>query len=286
MQLGFVFVNYNGSSDSIAAVRSLQQSDRFETFRIVIVDNASADEHINAINAALGNLSNVHLYRSNQNLGYFPALNAGIEYLRANHPEADHLIIGNNDLLFAPDFYQQLEKKADVLAICPVVSPDVVTEGGVHQNPHVISKISPLREIVYDFYHSSYLAAKLVTGMAKLTHKFTDRKDEEQHDVAQYIYQGHGSVYILTPLFFQHWKKLWAPTFLMSEEFFLAVQLMQKDMRVYYEPAIQVVHRCHASMGKLPGKKVWGFSQTAHREYRRHVDIWGKITVPKETLGQ
>jgi GT2 family glycosyltransferase len=110
--------------------------------------------------------------------------------------------------------------------------------------------------------------------LAKLTQRFTDRKDEQQHAVAQEIRQGYGACYILTPKFFEHFDELWAPTFLMYEEFFLAKQLEDKGFKTYYEPRIMVTHHCHASTGTLPGKFRWQLSKQAHKEYRKYVKVW------------
>lgn len=103
-------------------------------------------------------------------------------------------MIGNNDLVFPSDFFQQLDKCQSVLDEYPVVSPNIRMVNGVPQNPHVIHRISKVREFVYDLYYSSYWLAGLIVLVAKWTHSFTDRKDEQQHAIAQEIHQGYRHV--------------------------------------------------------------------------------------------
>ena len=107
-----------------------------------------------------------------------------------------------------------------------------------------------------------------------MSKKITDRKDEEQHNIAQTIYQGYGACYILGPLFFKYFDQLWAPSFLMGEEFFLSKQLERINMKVYYEPVIKVYHQEHASVKNVPKKKMWEFSREAHKIYRKYVKSW------------
>ena len=207
------------------------------------------------------------------NAGYFGGLNIGIKYIRSNYKGCDHIVVGNNDLIFSIDLFCSLYKNKDKFSRYPVISPDIVTLDGFHQNPHVVERISKFREIIYDIYQYNYYLACLIKKIAKATQSFTDRKDEQQHEVAQEIYQGYGACYILGPLFFQHFEELWAPTFLMHEEFFLSKQLESKGFRIYYEPSISVQHHWHATMDKVPSKKRWEMARDAHKVYRKYLKI-------------
>jgi GT2 family glycosyltransferase len=237
------------------------------------VDNKSDDANRVALRELGATCSNVDLIFNDENIGYFPGLNVGLKYLRDRYPAIDYIVVGNNDLVFPPEFSSRLHDNLRCLESHAVISPDIVTVDGVHQNPHVIAAISKRRELIYDLYYSSYVFAKIIGKVAKLTRVVTDRHDEQHWRIARPIYQGHGACYILTPIFFRHFEELWAPSFLMGEEFFLSKQLSDKGMQVYYEPAIQVVHHWHASVGNIPSKKIWEISREAHKTYRKYVRI-------------
>lgn len=273
MKVYFVVTNYNNSSFTVELYKSLCKAYNETEFSLIVSDNNSSIEH-KKILENLQSENNCFVLFNELNVGYFEGLNIGIRYARKNLGNADYYVIGNNDLVFPADFGKQLSSCEDVLQKYPVVSPNIRMLDGTPQNPHVISAISKKREFVYDLYHSSYIMAGLIVRLAKLTHKFTDRKDEQQHAVAQEIYQGYGACYILTPQFFEHFNELWAPTFLMYEEFFLSKQLEQKGFKTYYEPRIRVTHHCHASTGTLPGKYRWQLCRDAHKEYRKYVKVW------------
>lgn len=268
----FIATNFNNSEYSRLYIESIEKLG-LNRFHIILVDNDSDKEDLESLKKLSDN-PNVTVIYNDKNSGYFPGLNIGIDFVRENFTDVSYYVIGNNDIIFDLDFEEQLSSKGRVLSKYPVVSPNISTMDGLHQNPHVIARISKIREVVYDVYHFNYHLAKLIVWLAKVTHRFTDRKDELQYNVGQEIYQGYGACYILTPKFFELFDRLWSPTFLMYEEFFLAKQLEEKGYKTYYEPGIHVLHHCHASTGRLPGKFRWEISKNAHKEYRKYVKIF------------
>jgi GT2 family glycosyltransferase len=274
MKIGFVFTNFNNSKYTREAVESLMGNEHDDECLITIVDNKSNENEVKLLKELKSDFPVIHLILNEQNLGYFKGLNVGINYLRDNHEDISYVVIGNNDLIFMPDFIRSISLNNKIFEKYPVISPDLITLDGVHQNPHVIAEISKFREFIYDMYHTSFIIALFVNFIAKVTKKLTDRKDEEQFNIPQTIYQGYGACYILGPLFFEHFHELWAPTFLMGEEYFLSRQLENKKMKVFYEPNIKVIHQEHASMSKIPKKKMWEFSRESYKIYRKYVKTW------------
>lgn len=272
MKLGFIFTNYFSCEHSEKVIKSLSQLETFQQHLIIIVDNNSDEKNKQILTQLALDYSNVKIIFNNDNIGYFRGLNIGINFLKENYQDIEVLIIGNNDLVFPKNFYEQLSNKRYLLDTIPVISPNIITADGEHQNPHVIAKISFFREVMYDLYYSNFFIAKLIKQIAHVTKRFTDRSDEEQFDKAQFIYQGHGSCYILGPTFFEHFKELFSPTFLMSEEFFLSYQLNTKKFQIFYEPSIEIQHSWHSSINNLPKKKMWQIARDAHRVYRKYVN--------------
>ncbi len=274
MQIGFVVTNYNSSNYTNELVNSLNKFNQSLAYPIVIVDNNSDDNNIVELKLLKEKYSNVHVIFNKINHGYFRGLNIGINYIKDTFKDITHLVVGNNDLIFSEGFIVSILNKSELFFKYPVISPNIITLDNEHQNPHVIEKISKFRELVYDIYYSSYFLAKTIKKIAQLTKGFTDRKDEEQHEIAQSIYQGYGACYILGPLFFENFDLLWAPTFLMGEEFFLSKQLESKNFKVYYEPTIVIKHQLHSSMNNVPSKKIWQIARESHKEYRKYVNVW------------
>ncbi len=272
--IAFIFTNYNNSKITLQLVDSLSLNESWDNYTIIIVDNDSNEENISLLKENLGLKRNIHLIFNNENIGYFAGLNLGLDYLYGNMKNITLVVIGNNDLLFPKNFFSTITKNFEIFSIYPVISPDIITLDGFHQNPHVVKKISKLRELIYDLYFSNYFFAKIIKKLAKLTNPITDRRDEEQFDIPQSIYQGYGACYILGPIFLKKFKKLWAPTFLMGEELFLSKQLEDKNYKIYYEPSIKVTHQLHSTMSQVPNKKIWEIARSSHKIYREYVKIW------------
>lgn len=273
MRISYVCTNYNNSSYTREAVCSLSKNDGHR-FRVVVVDNNSDEENVEALKELARDFQEVELILNRENVGYFRGLNLGIKYLRSSHPDINLIVVGNNDLVFPADFADSIRENLSTFEKYAVVSPDIETLDGVHQNPHVIRKIGKLREFVYDLYYSNYHLAIAIRHLAKLTRSFSTRPDQTRYDIAQEIYLGLGACYVLGPVFFSHFEELWAPTFLMHEEYFLSEQLSEKGLHIFYEPSIRVMHHFQAATGTLNNRKAWAIARDAHKVRRHYVKIF------------
>lgn len=275
MHYAYICTNYNNAHFTWDAVRTINAGTHPPAC-IVVVDNQSEAKDIEQLKALEREYVNVELVLNPENIGYFPGLNTGIDRMRALDPSVTTMVVGNNDLAFPEDFGERLAEVISDAADRPVISPFIETLDGMPQNPHVVSGIGRARELVYDLYYANYHLAKLIRAVARRTQKVTDRRDEEGHATAQYIYQGHGSCYVLTPAFFREFGQLWAPTFMMGEEFFLSRQLSERGYMTYYDPRIRIRHRCNGAIENVPAQRMWRLARDAHRVYRRYVKPWNR----------
>ena len=275
MKIGYVCTNYNNSGFTRAAIASLLGGTRPGDVRIVVVDNKSSDADVAGLRAIEREFAAVDMLLNPTNDGYFPGLNAGIARLRTAHPAIEHVVIGNNDLVFPDDFVETLERHRDVLDAWAVVAPDIVRADGFHQNPHVLHPIGAFRRLMWDVYYLSRSTAFAIKHAARLSKRVTAREEmhvsHALHYTAGPIEQGFGACYILGPMFFQHFTKLHAPTFLMHEEFFLTEQVRTIGQSVYFDPRFKVHHHDHATTDRLPSRRRWEMARDAHRVYKGYV---------------
>lgn len=273
-KIGFVLINFNNAVYTRQAIDSLSAQPGRNNCIVVIVDNGSEKMDVDKLAEIKKDYPSIHIYNNRSNVGYFNGLNIGIRYLRENVSGLNYVVVGNNDLVFPPDFISSIYDNLKIINKYAVIAPNIITLDGIHQNPHAIKKLSKFREILLDLYHVNYYLAKVMYKIGVATKKYTSRKDQEQHEIAQTIHQGFGACYILGPLFFSHFESLWAPTFLMGEELFLSQQLTSKGLSIYYEPSIIVKHHYHATIDNVPDKKRWEISRESHRIYRKYVKIF------------
>lgn len=268
MKIGFTFTNYNNSRLSIQAAQSIAANHGDCEYEIVLVDNASIDAE-RQILATPGELpARCTVLWNACNVGYFDGLNLGMAALHDRAPHYDAIVIGNNDLVFERDFFDGLKRRSEVLAHQSVVSPDIITLDHEHQNPHVISGVSRFRELVWDLYFSNFMLSRLISWAARQARSVVGRKDHQAHANEGPIYQGYGACYIMTPQFFKKYGRLWSPGFVMGEEFYLARQLATRGEQMYFVPDIPVRHHDHATVSKLPSRRLWEMTRQYHRIYR------------------
>jgi GT2 family glycosyltransferase len=263
MKIGFVATNYNNSHYTVKFVESVLKNAGHEIF-VVIVDNASNEEDKKNLRMICVDHPCVKVINLITNIGYFGGLNEGLKYAKLTYPDHGWIVIGNNDLEFPNDFCNKIAELQDVLKVHAVISPDIITLDGLHQNPHVIKTISAIRLMIYEVYFANYVIGLSVHKIAKWLGVIARRKDMDQWKAAQSIEQGHGSCYVLSPRFFRLFDSLWSPTFMMAEELFLSLQLKEKSEKVFYTPEISVLHHMHGALNAVPRRKRWDMERVAY----------------------
>jgi GT2 family glycosyltransferase len=275
VRIGYVCTSYNNSRLTRDAVASLHAGGHGADVRVVLVDNASTPEHAEVLRATAREFPDVELVTLPENIGYFKGLNTGLRRLREAHPDIEHVVIGNDDVLFPPDFAPTMQRHRAVFDEWAVIAPDLVGLDGIHQNPHVYHPISRARKLVWDVYFSSYAGAVVVRNLARLTRRFTVREENTAastlHLTPGPIEQGYGALYILGPVFFRRLGLFVAPTFVYQEEYFLTEQLATIGQRVYYDPTFKVKHLHHSTMGALPRQRHFRIGRDSHRVYKRYL---------------
>jgi len=106
-----VIVNFNNKRDILRCLYSL----RYERAEIIVVDNKSSDDSIEAIKSKF---KQVKILENEKNIGFAAASNKGIEY--ALRKKADYVLLLNPDTIVEKNFLSSLlKKKADIIS--PVI---------------------------------------------------------------------------------------------------------------------------------------------------------------------
>jgi len=94
--INIVILNWNGRDDTLACLESVEQI-AYPNFRVIVVDNGSTDNSVDAIRAAF---PKVELIETGANLGFSGGNNVGIK--QALELGADHVLLLNNDTVVDP----------------------------------------------------------------------------------------------------------------------------------------------------------------------------------------
>lgn len=100
-RIAIIVLNWNGKEDTLACLDSLQQL-TYANFEIIVVDNGSTDDSIDAIRTRFPHL---YLVATGENLGFAEGNNVGIR--RALERGAELLFLLNNDTTVASDILER-----------------------------------------------------------------------------------------------------------------------------------------------------------------------------------
>jgi GT2 family glycosyltransferase len=264
-KIAFICVNYNDSAITCKYITNILMLKSNFTIKIIIVDNNSNNEDKLRLSDFIIklNLDNVIVLNSEINLGYFKGLNHGLLFAQEKY-NINYFIIGNNDLNFDPNFLIELENStfdSDVL----VIAPDVYTKEGIHENPHILHKVSYFRKIMYKIYFTNYIIAYILSLIYKPKRRHKTYTTEPQN-----IYMGIGALYILTPFFFNFFTKLWDDVFLYGEEALLMGQLRSVNGKTLYLPNLKCLHYGSITTSKLKTRSKYKMEQNSYRIYSKY----------------
>lgn len=263
----FLCVNFNNTICSTKLVKSLEsQKGRLAECSVecIVVDN-STDEHAAADCRALSaGYFWVTYIRAPKNLGYFGGLNYGLSM--TDLADAAYVVICNNDLEFEEDFCEKLigaRYAPNVFSVCP----DVVTADGLHQNPHILKRISWFRRLQFDLYFAHYYASRLLTLILRIVRpvKVSPRQPREGCE----LHMGVGACYVLTREFLKRFNRLNYPFFLYGEEAYISDQIHTAEGILWFDPNLRVSHAESAALSRVPNRTAYEFSQKGYRDYRR-----------------
>jgi GT2 family glycosyltransferase len=120
-RVSVLILQYNNSDKTIKCLESLAVL-RYQNFSVTVIDNASAEHEIQAVEEFIGGRvnSSIHfqLIRNQENLGYAGGNNVGITHAVANG--TDYVLILNNDTVVKEEFLDTMietaqEKKLDIV---------------------------------------------------------------------------------------------------------------------------------------------------------------------------
>jgi GT2 family glycosyltransferase len=268
MKFALVLVSYNSAEETVQMIRSTYAISLPHKLDIIVVDNSESDSYFHKIKSDLVGMPDnveISMYRS-PNEGYFAGLNYGLGKI---HPLTyNYIIIGNNDLVFPRDFFENLEKLA-VPGNTFVIAPDIINREGQHENPRYVCKMSTARKIFYNIYYSNYIVARFLLFLANKL-KFRRRAFANTNN-SQCIHLSMGACYILLPLFFKHYSRLDDRVFLFGEEVLLSNQISSKGGCLYFVAGLVVHHDEHSSVSKLPRKNHYRIQQSSYKIYKEYL---------------
>lgn len=249
----FVVLHYNVIEETKKCVSSIKKCMEDGFFSIVVVDNASLNGSGKELAEFYRNDRQVTVILNDKNEGFARGNNLGISYVRKN-TQSDFVVVLNNDTIILQDVFAQLVEKEWNASHFAVLGPKIITPSGDNQNP-CPKKIQTRQMVLWEFARSFagvFLAALMLENIwlnFKKMIKFILKKDgctgacyKRMQEERQENVKLHGSFWIFSKVFFEHFQGLDARTFLYVEEDILWNHLKNKHLLSVYNPSIKILH--------------------------------------------
>jgi GT2 family glycosyltransferase len=267
-----ITVNTGHEDYTKALVVSLSKLGGFPELSVLIVDNASGDASVAALQKEIAKLTNVRLLVASANLGYFGAARFGAEdYLSRGNSLPDWLIVCNNDVLI--DDKEFLEKlfRHDPLKV-GVIGPRIQTPLKVEQNPHMQQRPGWKKQLGFRLCSSNYraaLARDWLYGKKRSLKSWiggtVPRADPAEDAGLRPIYAAHGAFMIFSRRFFDAGGYFDENLFLNGEEISVAEICRSLRLPVVYDSALSVQHHEHVTVGAHMTRSMFEIHQKSMR---------------------
>jgi GT2 family glycosyltransferase len=263
----FFCVNFNNTVFSRKLVRSLEiQNGRMVDFSVDCIneDNTTNEQEAEGCQSISTGHSWVTYIRAPKNLGYFGGLNYGLSMTEAS--DAAYVVVCNNDVEFEEDFCERLIRATyapNVFSVCP----DVTTPDGLHQNPHILKRISTLRRLQFDFYFAHYYVSRLLFLILRLVRPVKVSPTQPREGCE--LHMGVGACYVLTRAFLIRFKNLTYPFFLYGEEAYISNQIHTAGGILWFDPHLHVRHAESAALSRVPNRTAFEYARKGYRDYKR-----------------
>jgi GT2 family glycosyltransferase len=191
----------------------------------------------------------IQLVAGAQNPGYFGGAALALRQWQARGQIPDWVIVTNDDIRFASDFFKRLAAYAATGVA--VLAPDIVVPiTGLHQNPLYTSKPPAWRIRLLRWLHQHPTIMQLFVGLREFRQHWRKRQ-KPAGTGSRVIYAPHGACIVFSRAYFAAGGNLDYPCFLYGEEFFVAETARRLGLDIRVEPTLQVTHHEHSTTGLL-----------------------------------
>lgn len=255
--IAILVISYRNNSELIAFLQHLAGfPTRQISFTIATANGLEPDQVKALSNATAGLMHNrLRLVAGAQNPGYFGGAALGWRELQLLDRIPDWIIVTNDDIRFAPDFFDQLASTN--AASIAVIAPDIVVPNtGLHQNPLYLSKPPASRLRLLRWLHKHSIVMRLYLLLREFRQFSRRHGNSGSMPTSQNIYAPHGACMVFSRQYFEAGGNLDYPCFLYGEEFFVAEAARRIGLSIQVNPKLRVTHHEHATTGLLPSSSV------------------------------
>ena len=255
--LGIVIVNYNTRERLHDCLQSLH-ANRGVSFVTYVVDNGSTDGSAAMVRQTL---PSVHVIESATNDGYSYANNLGLRAALALDPAPPYVLLLNPDTVLPKDALAKTIEFFKTHSDAGIVGPKLVMADGKLDLACRRSFPDPINSI----YHVLGLDARFPKSARLARYNLTFLDENQVAEVDSVV----GAFMMIRTLALQQAGLLDETYFMYGEDLDLALRIKQRGWKVYYDPAVQVLHYKREA-SRNSERAQYEFWRAAYIFYKRH----------------
>ncbi|MFY0518412.1 glycosyltransferase family 2 protein [Lysinibacillus sp. UGB7] len=254
MDLSIVIVNFNTKKLTLDCIRSIYDSNMEHEFEIIVVDNHSFDESVDAIKSKY---PKIKVIENKENIGFSKANNQAIlesigRYVLLLNSDT---IVMQNTLTYIINFMDDHKEAGG--SGCKVLLPNGTLDKACHRGfptPEAslyymlgLAKRFPYNR-KFNSYHKSYLNMDETHEIDCLVGAFMMVRRETIEEIG-----------LLDENFFMY-----------GEDIDWCYRIKEANWKIYYNPTVSIVHYKGASSRKKPFKIVYEFHRAMYLFHKKH----------------
>lgn len=228
IQVSFITVNYNGISETVELIKSIQELVTEIDYEIVVVDNASKEDPSDYFKSAF---PSINFIRSAHNLGFAGGNNLGIK-----HSDGEYLFFINNDTILTKELTTGMIKRFEHNPNLGMLSPKIL-----FFNSNVIQ----------------YAGFRPLDIFARNSAIGNKEQDSLMYQDYQQTYSGHGAAMMVPRRVVEEVGEMSESFFLYYEELDWACQIRNFGYEIYVDQSLIIFHKESTSVGKSSPLKTY-----------------------------
>ena len=273
--IGLVTINFNSDKETHTCLESLERLliPKDCNFHILIVDNGSKVPFM--LTKEEKERGNVHLIRSEENLGFTGGNNLGMQHLLDKG--ATHIMLLNNDTIVDPKLLSKLLEKLDSSNSIGMVVPKIYFAKGheYHKNKY---KKEDLGNVFW------YAGGNVDFANVFTRHRGVDEVDHGQYDLEEEIDFATGCCVLIKRNVLEKIGLFDDKFFLYFEDGDLSMRVKKTGYKIFYVPSAVLWHINAGSSGS--GSNLHDYYLTRNRMYfgMKYAPFRSKLALIRESI--
>lgn len=252
----FLILHYKVLDETIKCVESILDNYKNEYYDIVIVDNGSNNGTGKILKDKYNNFSNIHIIINEENLGFAKGNNVGFKY--AKDIGAKYIVMANNDIIFLQEDFCRLIKEEYEKYDYAVLGPKVTLPIG--DDVCYKAKIRTLKQqilflvLLYVRLFLAYIHLERIFEFFFLQ-KNKKRKNVTDVNKMKENVPVYGCCMIFSKNYIEIFDGIDDRTFLYCEEDLLYLRLLKYNLKIIYDPVLEILHNHSVSTNSINKSK-------------------------------